>query len=703
MERKHIQTKVTFHHAFALPHRLCVALPDASRKTLVDADVDQVVVSWADGDTRQNPLGAYRTLRTDWMVRFTAETNGRPMKGVHWQRTEQWIPSFYYRWELDGVVVVMEVTATQKGDVIRLTAQNGTEKPVSAGVYAFVAANVVNMKWADFNYEYSICTPIWGDRGDRMVLMIPQKTETVPRGRENVDTVWHLPPGESTVSYLIRPYYALLEEAEAYEAEDWETQRLAGLAAWRDRIGRAPRIEIPDEMVALAYQACLADLFVMREEQADGRIAGLAGTELYRAANTAEPCFQAYALLRSGFYEEARENLEFVAQFQEADGNWEDMRQWGRMMWSTSGWKSSAIREYYLFTKDRAFLEEQFPRMLASARWSQKQRELTKKKHMPEDGSEHYPPEWGLMPRGMGDCGLHDNGDFFGVFYPHNFWHCLGLECAAWAAEELGYQEEAEELRGYYEDMRRCILKSLKKGCITEPDGTEWIPGAPNATTGSRWGVADAIYPTGILPEHCALADGTMKKIQGILSEGGLPVNLGWIPNGLWVAIALDAIAYANVVRGDEDIASDYLYAVLNHGTPFFTWCEERAPEPGATVTSGDREHAWTPICVARFCRDMLVMDGWKEEAVYLNRIVPRCWYAEGSTLSASGVPTHHGVMSYSVKREGSRIFCAADLSRMDSDCPVRLYVRLPERIDTFVFDVKNGSQYFVVPPFKEE
>lgn len=697
-QTENARTNVTFHHAFSVPHRLCVALPDASRKTLLDAETDQVVMSWADGDTRKNPLGAYLMLHTDWTVRFTAEANGKPMRGVHWQRTDQWIPSFYYRWELEGAAVTMEVTATCKGDVIRLSAYNGTGTPVSAGVYAFVAANVVNMKWADFDYDYSICTPIWGDRGDRMVLMIPQKTETVPRGRENVDVVWRLQPGETKISYMIRPYYALLEETEAYAAEDWEAQRQAGLAVWRGLIGRAPRIELPDKMVTCAYQACLADIFVMREEQADGRIAGLAGTEMYRAANTGEPCFQAYALLRSGFYEAARENIEFVAQFQEPDGNWEDARQWGRMMWSASGWKSSAIREYYLFTKDRAFLEEQFPRMLASARWSQKQREATKKKHMPADRSKNDPPEWGLMPRGMGDCGLNDHGDLFGVFYPHNFLHCMGLECAAWAAEELGYEEEAEELRGYYEDMHRCLLESLKKGCITESDGTQWIPGAPNAATGSRWGAADAIYPAGIIPEHCALADGTMKKLQGTLSEGGLPVNLGWLQDGLWVAIALDAIAYANVVRGDEDIAADYLYAVLNHGTPLFTWCEERGPEPGATVTGGDRQHAWTPICVARFCRDMLVMDGWKEEAVYLNRIVPRDWYADGCTLSASDVPTHHGVISYSVRREGRRLRCDADLSRMDGRCPVRLYVRLPQRTDTLIFDVQNGSQVFTLP-----
>ena len=130
-------------------------------------------------------------------------------------------------------------------------------------------------------------------------------------------------------------------------------------------------------------------------------------------------------------------------------------------------------------------MEQQYPYMLKNSRWSQAQREKTKK--------DPASPEYGLMPRGMGDCGLMNGDDLFGVFYPHNFLHWMGLENAAWAAQELGKEQEQTELQSYADDLKTCLLASLEKGCITEPDGSRWIPGTPGKTSGSRWGVADPI------------------------------------------------------------------------------------------------------------------------------------------------------------------------------------------------------------------
>lgn len=65
----------------------------------------------------------------------------------------------------------------------------------------------------------------------------------------------------------------------------------------------------------------------------------------------------------------------------------------------------------------------------------------------------------------------------------------------------------------------------------------------PGKTFSSRWGVADAAYPTGLLSPFHPLIEGTMQKLHSDLSEGGLPKDLGWLKGGLWVAVALDAMA----------------------------------------------------------------------------------------------------------------------------------------------------------------
>ncbi len=129
----------------------------------------------------------------------------------------------------------------------------------------------------------------------------------------------------------------------------------------------------------------------------------------------------------------------------------------------------------------------------------------------------------------------------------------------------------------------------------------------PGKTSGSRWGVLNALFPCGLLPPDHELITGTLRNIESQLSPGGIPVNTGWMADGMWVAITLDNMAEAHLARGKGDAAAEYLYATLNHGTPLYTWCEERGQEPGTTKITGDRQHLWTPVAVVRAVRDCLV------------------------------------------------------------------------------------------------
>jgi hypothetical protein len=129
------------------------------------------------------------------------------------------------------------------------------------------------------------------------------------------------------------------------------------------------------------------------------------------------------------------------------------------------------------------------------------------------------------------------------------------------------------------------------------------------------------------------------------MSPGGLPLNTGWMPNGLWVAIALDNLAEAHLARDEGDEAASLLYATLNHATPLITWCEERGPEPGAKETTGDRQHLWTPVAVVRAVRDSLVMEDGVD--LHLGRGIPRHWFSTGKPIGIQEAATHFGDVSY--------------------------------------------------------
>ena len=105
--------------------------------------------------------------------------------------------------------------------------------------------------------------------------------------------------------------------------------------------------------------------------------------------------------------------------------------------------------------------------------------------------------------------------------------------------------------------------------------------------------------------------------------------------DGMWVAITLDNVAEVHLFRGNGDAAAKYLYATLNHGTPLYTWCEERGQEPGSANCTGDRQHLWTPVAVVRAIRDMLVMESG--DGLNLALGTARQWLASGKPVGIAG------------------------------------------------------------------
>ena len=257
----------------------------------------------------------------------------------------------------------------------------------------------------------------------------------------------------------ISAYAADLPELRKHDwAKEWEQ----GKKEWHDLIGRALKFSIPDAGVTNAYRACVGDLFIMREPMLGGYIGGVVGTEQYRAGSSIDPAFATVALDLSGYHKEAADGYKVSLDMQKSDGNWADYQGWSNTMWCCSGFKCLTIMEHYRLTRDKKFLAEVYPRMVASSRFQERQRA-----HMRPAGGER-PPTYGLMPRGMGDGGLWNDGDLYGVFFTHNIWAVYGDKCSLEAAEILGKTEDIPELKKIYETARDDLLVALDRGAITE-------------------------------------------------------------------------------------------------------------------------------------------------------------------------------------------------------------------------------------------
>ncbi len=675
-------SKVDFSYAFATPHRITVGRPDASDRTLLDLQPGSLQMSWTyDNLTMANyPPLAFRTPRTIWGIKIKPQIDNKPLDKSYWTRLDEILPGLKNNYEDSLGSVQLEALSGMTADIIRINITNKDSNPHQFTLNCdSTSSRCENPGWVDpTQYSGDCLLAGWSDRADRVLILgigadaYSLKEDHFPPGPQNMVYVWNLKPGETRQAWLIRPYKSYEAELPALRNKDWNQELEQGKKEWNDLLNRASKLSIPDSGISNAYYACLADLFIMREPMADGRIIGVPGTEVYRAGNSAEPLIISVALDQNGLHKESAAASSVSYEMQEPDGCWADKRGWMHAMWCGSGFKSWAIMEHYQTTNNKKFLAEVYPRMRASSRWQHQQRAKMKKAGTEDSLT------YGLMPRGFGDAGLMNDDDLYGVFIPHNIWAVYADRCSLEVAEILGKDQDIEELKTIYETAYNDLLVVLDRGSI-QGNGYRWIPGVPGKTSGSCWGSLNSVLPCRLLPPHHELITGTLQKIEANVSKGGQPIHTGWMADGAWVAITLDNIAETHLARGNGDAAVRYLYSTLNHGTPLYTWCEERGQEPGTTKTSGDRQHLWTPVAVVRLIRDLMVME--QDDGLNLALGTDREWLASGETVGIANACTHFGKVSYQMQYDSGQSKVTGEISFEEKPLAAwaNLHIRLPE------------------------
>ena len=218
----------------------------------------------------------------------------------------------------------------------------------------------------------------------------------------------------------------------------------------------------------------------------------------------------------------------------------------------------------------------------------------------------------------------------------------------------------------------------------------------PGKRCGSCWGVLNVVFPCGLLPPDHELVTGTLRKIEANVSKGGQPIHTGWMADGSWVAITLDNIAETHLARADGNVVAKYFYSTLNHGTPLYTWCEERGQEPGTPKISGDRQHLWTPVAEVRCLRDMMLLEGGGGLNLALG--TERHWLASGKPVGITDAPTHFGQVSYQVQYDtaSSQVTGEAVFAENSTAAWSTLHVRLPGGLK--VKSVNPESKAAVLP-----
>ncbi len=669
------EPRVDFSYAFAAPHRVTLAPPDSGDKTLVDCEPGKVTLSWSNRTLMDYPVGNFHGPETEWKLVFQVLIDGHRLERSTWKRLDGWLPALSADFSHPRVRTTMEVIGTQRAAVMRVAFTNlDGEVAHQAAVECAVPGNWrgVMPAFVDPGLAGNASDALvagWKARADR-VLVAALGGEEYPRAQNTLAPTVRLGPGETKVIWLVRPYRMYESMLPELRIRDWSGEFSEARAGWHRLAARAANLKLADEGVRNAYYAMLADIFIMREPVPDDYLAIVPGTELYRGANPVEGGLACIVLDQAGLPVEAADGYRLSLDTQNFDGCWSEGHGWMRTFWAAPGFKCWFVMEHYRLTRDRSYLASAFPRMLASARWQERARQRTR---VLVDGRKTL--DYGLLPRGMGDGGLRNDGGHYGVFLPHNIWAVFADRLTFEAAEALGLNAETAEVRGNYERARTDLINAIRGGAISEGD-YQWIPGVAGKTEGSRWAALNAAFPTGLLAPDDPLVTGTIRKMESKISPGGIPIHLGWMEDGLWVAIALDNLAQTLLLRGDGDASARYLYAALNHGTPLYSWCEERGPEPGSPRTMGDRQHLWTPVAVARLLRDSLVFE--QGDTLSLARGADRSWLARGP-LGGSGLGSHFGPVDFTfVLTDANRVTGEIKLTEGRQPAKLQAHIRLP-------------------------
>jgi hypothetical protein len=684
--------KVQFDYAFGAPHRITFSRPSASEKVLATIRKENLELKWTWGNLKDKHPLSWTIMPMDIILDFRLCLDGEALTFDSWKRTESGAPMLVTGGSRNGTGFNLQAIAAEGGVVMKIEVFNKEQS--SRSLQAILTHKngwvISNQGWIDGVNSDVLMTMNQG-RADRLIALgkgadfypvvrdgkaaaggVPMGNaeygEESGNSMKSMISVFEVPGGGVKTGYWYLPYNSYFEETAGLRTADWEALMEAAKKEYDDLISSGMEFAIPDEGVIHCYKSCLVDLFVMREEMADGYTGVSPGTELYRSPNSGEGIFSCWAFDRFGYLAEAKSDMRVYLEHQDDSGCWSYSKGWEHDGWAACYFKSAFAMEHYRLTRDREYLKNVYKHMKASSTFNYQARQKSK--------TDKDSPFYGLMPRGMGDCGLMNGSDYYGVFYPSN---CLSVAADGLTletAEILGLAEDKKMLKEIYESAKTDLVNSLRKNAASD-NGVPYIPGIAGASNSSLFGCLYAFYPAHLLEKDDPLIRGTLHLIENKkISEGGLPVGTGWMKDGLWVAMALDNIASTYLRMGEFDKASRYFYPVLNHASPLVTWCEERGVEKGTSATSGDLQHCWTPVSVCHFLREMMILED--SGILHIAAATPREWLETGLEIGIKKARSWYGLLDFTIAHKtGGRIEIALSCER-PLETETILHIRLP-------------------------
>jgi hypothetical protein len=671
------QKSASFHitHQYAdLDARSMIGLPMGSHKTIVTQDGQLEWSQWSLARKGRAVLFGFSEQLDGALGIQLSELKGQQAKSLVAARQHlvgMRFPFVVTSWkgdQLSAEETAFAVADREQGmDVVEITASNHDSQPHTIELQ--LAGKQRNLP------AFAAGNQLTTHDGYLMAAVEPQSGVSQQFNENNDLTLVQqrvVPPNSSVTFWIKLPYDFSVANKSSLSPEDAPALLAKASQEWEKFWSSGTEIRLPDREKELSdfYQASVAYIVMLTERDEKGELWTLDGPGEYREFWGRGEYFQARSIEFAGYLPIALETVKHTFGLQKEDGEWDWPVTSGWPAWDNIGGNAASVWDYYLLTRDRAWLESSYPHLAAAAEWINLHREESM---VPEDAPEATTPihrqiPWsctpetspplkpgekpywyGLLPWSYGDSGLPEGHPF-----PHNTWGLYAIKIAERAAHDLGRTQDATRFASYYHDYKNAYFTAMRRSIGLEKEDAPYLPAMP---TDPGAGVSQsliAVYPTELLRPDNLWVTNLLKRMRKDELEG-LPTHMAWMgAGGVWPSESLN-VAETYLRRGDVDKTVSLLRATLDHTYTTDVFREEikvdkSLPVACATGVSkdvqnrygtGDMPEAWGPANLILLVRDMLFYEDG--DSLHVMAGIPADWIAPGEKLSISSAPTTLG------------------------------------------------------------
>jgi hypothetical protein len=494
-----------------------------------------------------------------------------------------------------------------------------------------------------FNFDNN--TGILQTEGRPFVLANPKPIAASQQGNE---WILELPAGTKEVSLMVQSGQSPGAAKNVVPNLRVEMQKARDYWLQHAKLPHG-KIVVPDSSIQYVLDANIRNLYQIHEA-IDGVPQFQPGPSVYRGLWIHDNDWHISAALFLGDTANARRAIEGLLRYQSAGGRVTVMEPYP--MNREAACLAYIMCRYARLAGDKKWLERHWPRITAGLEWLRQLRAQT----LADPTSMAY----GLFPPGFSDGGLGGINLEYGSVY----WTLIGARTAADAALWLGKNVEAEKWNAFYGELMKSFRAAAQRDWRKDRGGNGYLPMKVADTSRAtppqqaNWGLLDAQGLGNLFDTRDSLVTETLKMLQWEKQEG-VPVNTGWLKDGIWVFFGtLQAITH--VYQRDHQEAIDMLYAIANHASPFGTWVEEQLPKHVGARNTGDQSNATASALFIKLVRRLLTLE--REDRLELLAGVPAFWYKAGARLELNDAPTLFGRLNFSLKISADGNVCRIHL-----------------------------------------